>query len=671
MSALSIQVPFPVFQDRDGQPLENGYVWVGVANLNPQTNPVVAYYDAALTVPAAQPLRTLNGYISRAGTPAQIYVDAANYSILVQDSKGSMVYNFPDGTGINPDACGVIYDPPFTGGVPIPVCEKLAQFVSVKDFGAVGDGVTDDTAAIQAALDSGAFTVNVPDGTYKIKNSLVLNADTAFIANQGATLIANGADLGTEVNTWQTVGSPMLKATSVENVVVQGGTWVFTQNASTAVGAIIQFNNVTNGRIEKLTGYSAGSGIYRDFIAAIWIDFSTDVTVESCKIGPFLNCTGISAFKSSKVHFLNCSSTVSGNSTYVMDDSPYGSIVGCFASNSPGSHIEVSSPECLIQGNFVDCINDVVAPFSAFGINVGHPTDASGNYSGSTTKVIGNTVYNVKSHNGILVQQTPPTTHVIVSGNTVNGIVTGTTSANGIQINAENVNVTGNQVKGCQIGINVLHTGSIVVGNDVSGNVSQGIRLEFALNVVNGNRVYDNGSGGVNPYGIHLTSSVPSRVKNNLIVGNVCYDSGSNIQRIGIELSTNIVSNLIVSNSCTGHTDADIFIASVGNMYLQNLLGDLSALTPNLALFALDNTGTPSVRNAEPAVETSGTTSITNLLDGYIGQIVTILAEHNVTVVNSASITLSGGVNFAMTSLDTLTLLRRTGRWVEVSRSVN
>ena len=43
---------------------------------------------------------------------------------------------------------------------------KLNDTVSVKDFGAVGDGVTDDTAAIQAALDSGASTVTVPDGTY-------------------------------------------------------------------------------------------------------------------------------------------------------------------------------------------------------------------------------------------------------------------------------------------------------------------------------------------------------------------------------------------------------------------------------------------------------------------------------------------------------------------------
>jgi parallel beta-helix repeat protein len=178
MSALSIQVPFPVFQDRDGQPLENGYIWLGVANLNPQTNPVVAYFDEALTIPAAQPLRTLNGYISNAGTPAQVYVDAVNFSILVQDSKGSMVYNFADGTGISPDACGVIYDPPFAGAVSYPVCEVLEQTVSVKDFGAVGDGVADDTVAFESAVaysNASNVGIYVPAGTYNIDSIAILD----------------------------------------------------------------------------------------------------------------------------------------------------------------------------------------------------------------------------------------------------------------------------------------------------------------------------------------------------------------------------------------------------------------------------------------------------------------------------------------------------------------
>jgi hypothetical protein len=73
MSALSIMQPYPVFTDADGQPLENGYVWVGQANLDPQVNPINLYWDNALTIPAAQPIRTIKGYLSNSGTPAQIF----------------------------------------------------------------------------------------------------------------------------------------------------------------------------------------------------------------------------------------------------------------------------------------------------------------------------------------------------------------------------------------------------------------------------------------------------------------------------------------------------------------------------------------------------------------------------------------------------------------------
>lgn len=58
--------------------------------------------------------------------------------------------------------------------------QLLEDFISVKTFGAVGDGVTDDTAAIQAALNSGASIVVFPDSQadYYISTSIVIPAGT-------------------------------------------------------------------------------------------------------------------------------------------------------------------------------------------------------------------------------------------------------------------------------------------------------------------------------------------------------------------------------------------------------------------------------------------------------------------------------------------------------------
>lgn len=92
MSAIEVNPPYPVFADIDGQPLEAGYIWIGAANLDPQTNPINVYWDAALTIAAPQPIRTLGGYPSRNGTPARFYV-AGNYSIRVMNRNGSTIYS--------------------------------------------------------------------------------------------------------------------------------------------------------------------------------------------------------------------------------------------------------------------------------------------------------------------------------------------------------------------------------------------------------------------------------------------------------------------------------------------------------------------------------------------------------------------------------------------------
>ena len=97
MSALSIQPTYPIFTETDGQPLEDGYIWIGTANLDPQGNPINVYWDAALTQLAGQPIRTQGGYPVNSGTPARLYVNG-DYSIRVMDKKGSVVYSAPEAT---------------------------------------------------------------------------------------------------------------------------------------------------------------------------------------------------------------------------------------------------------------------------------------------------------------------------------------------------------------------------------------------------------------------------------------------------------------------------------------------------------------------------------------------------------------------------------------------
>ena len=89
------------------------------------------------------------------------------------------------------DANLVTYTPAGTGAVPATVQTKLRETVSVKDFGAVGDGVADDTAAINSAIEAqqtNGGAVRIPAGTYKISSTITLRRNVPFIGD-GSTSV--------------------------------------------------------------------------------------------------------------------------------------------------------------------------------------------------------------------------------------------------------------------------------------------------------------------------------------------------------------------------------------------------------------------------------------------------------------------------------------------------
>jgi len=80
------------------------------------------------------------------------------------------------------------------GAVNRTVTAKAGDVISVRDFGAAGDGLTDDTTAFQNALAAHA-SVYVPEGTYRVSSTIVVSAGQALHGGgQGSVIAADDDD---------------------------------------------------------------------------------------------------------------------------------------------------------------------------------------------------------------------------------------------------------------------------------------------------------------------------------------------------------------------------------------------------------------------------------------------------------------------------------------------
>lgn len=102
--------PVPLFVDTNGQALNNGTIYVGLANADPVKNPISVFQDAGMSVPLAQPLGVQAGMPSLNGTPIQVFTALSNFSLAVFNSAGNLVMSMPNVSSIAqlPPISGVI-----------------------------------------------------------------------------------------------------------------------------------------------------------------------------------------------------------------------------------------------------------------------------------------------------------------------------------------------------------------------------------------------------------------------------------------------------------------------------------------------------------------------------------------------------------------------------------
>ena len=124
------------------------------------------------------------------GSSGSLWISVQGFINKIRSSAGSAVVGFVQAG---------------TGAITRKAQDKLRETVSVMDFGAKGDGVTDDTAAIQAAVNYAAslsgsprMTVFIPPGNYKTSASIVLASNVQIKgAGRGVSRFLNSFPTGT------------------------------------------------------------------------------------------------------------------------------------------------------------------------------------------------------------------------------------------------------------------------------------------------------------------------------------------------------------------------------------------------------------------------------------------------------------------------------------------
>lgn len=157
------------------------------------------------------------------------------------------------------------------GGVSVPTSPESGKRVDVMEWGAVGDGKTDDSEAIQRALDSAAVgdTVYVPKGTYLVR-SLRLVSNVHVVADG---LLKQPPELSAPFSVEkQHSAAPLFRAHRISNVYIA----VHAETVNEAIYAS-QCSNITVAN-SRFKGDSTNS---KSFPAVLWYGCLASRVVET------------------------------------------------------------------------------------------------------------------------------------------------------------------------------------------------------------------------------------------------------------------------------------------------------------------------------------------------------------------------------------------------------
>ncbi|MDP3939802.1 MAG: glycosyl hydrolase family 28-related protein [Deltaproteobacteria bacterium] len=518
-----------------------------------------------------------------------------------------------------------------TGSVARTVQAKAREIVSVNDFGAVGDGVTDDTAAIAAAIATGQ-NVWFPKGVYGWSGGITLDTYGQKLIGAGVTDVTNEPTDGTVLKKLSGTSIGVTIATYTEGVEISG--ICFDQNS---LGGSAIKTGMHNSNIHDIVIHNQGGTSYG------------------------IHCTGVNASFIERIRF---SGTCYGG--VLLDDADaigYGALYSrfnkLFFAQTTGDlsqyGMKISDSNTLsiddfyVQGGKGVYLNDGVS-----NINF---RNLSGEFDDA---------------NELLVVDGATGTEIVgifVRGGRASQVTTsaGTTAffrltnAIGVHIDGVKINDAVSAAARRYFLTNGLFAGSIknITTNNTSGNAH--VCVENVTNRsdwMEFDTLYNQGAGVVT---LSLRTS-QSIIRNSNMA--LSFNAASQLTLME-NVDTVDLSNMgsgALTVACRAVSNGSGDAARVG-------YGGIKPLAATVASAAdLDLSGNSATGNVFYISGTTGITSISTA-STVSGRIVTLIFDGVLTVTDGSNLSLAG--NFTTSAGDTLTLVCRSSTWYEIARSVN
>lgn len=412
-----------------------------------------------------------------------------------------------------------------------------AHHVDARNYGATGDGSTNDTTSLKAALAAAVGgIVYVPVGTFVVDDSLTIPANT-ILRGAGEATVLSFTSSAAEACLLPSSGS------GVESLYVKDAR--ATPPAAT-VG--INLNSVNNVSIRgvRISGF-LGNGISASGSANCVIadcrvhDIGDSASIDGdgillsvCEMFRIIGCD----VQSSGKHGINLAGTSTSDTTRDV------TVVGCVCNDNGDSGINVQLADRItMTGNVCD----------SNGINGGSTGGQGIQIADNCTDILvaSNATTN-STEQGIVVQNA--CNRVTLQGNTCSG-----NTWSGIKVSDGSTNVTvasniciGNDLKGVLVdGSTTACDGVTVVGNTCRSNGEDGICWTSSSNgTVSANLCIDNNTSNNSKSGIVLDGTSSDVA----VTGNVCISSGTPAQNYGIRPFSGD-HYAVVGNTARGNTN--------------------------------------------------------------------------------------------------------------------